>query len=52
MMSERKWIKTRERIAKKEAKDWLGGSGYPMIYCGSLTKTTKKRIKWLIRNYL
>lgn len=50
--SERKWIKKRDRVAKEESKDWEGGSGYPMIYSGSLTQSTKKRIKWIIKNYL
>ena len=49
--SELKWIKKRDKTAKKAAADWKGGSGYTMIYNLSLTKQTKSRIKWLIKNY-
>lgn len=49
--SEVKWIKLRDQRAEVDAKDWEGGSGYAMIYNGSLGRQTKKRIKWLINNY-
>lgn len=49
--SELKWIKKRDKTAKKAASGWKGGSGYTMIYNLSLTKQTKSRIKWLIKNY-
>ena len=50
--SEQKWIKKKEKKAKKEAKWCEGGSMYPMVYAGNLTALTKKRIKWLIKNYM
>ncbi|MCI5500524.1 MAG: DUF1311 domain-containing protein [Lachnospiraceae bacterium] len=49
--SERKWIKKRDKKAKKDAAEWEGGSGYPMVYNISLIEQTKSRIKWLIKNY-
>ena len=50
--SERNWIRKKEKQARKDASDWEGGSGYPCVYYGSLTSLTKKRIKWLIGNYM
>ena len=51
VVSERKWIKKRDKKAAKDASGWAGGTGYTMAYNGSLTDQTKSRIKWLIRNY-
>lgn len=49
--SEIKWIKKRDKKADKDAAGWVGGTGYTLMYKSSLTDQTKKRIKWLIRNY-
>lgn len=51
VVSERKWIKKRDKKATKAASGWVGGTGYTMVYKSSLTTQTKKRIKWLIKNY-
>ena len=49
--SEIKWIKKRDKKAEDEAAENLGGTIYPLIYNGSLTDSTKARIRWLIRTY-
>lgn len=49
--SELVWIKTRDKKAKKSASEFEGGTMYPLVYNGTLTTLTKKRIKWLIKNY-
>lgn len=50
--SEQKWIRKKEKKAEKEAKWCEGGSMYAMVYNRNLTGLTKKRIKWLIKNYM
>lgn len=49
--SELKWIKKKEKQAKQDASINEGGSIYPLVYYNSLTRSTKKRIRWLIKNY-
>ena len=49
--SELAWIKTRDKKAKKSASEFDGGTMYPLVYNVTLTTLTKKRIKWLIKNY-
>ena len=49
--SELKWIEKKEKKAKVEASTNEGGSLYPLIYYTTLTRLTKKRIRWLIENY-
>lgn len=49
--SELKWIKKKEKKAEIDASENEGGSIYPLVYYGSLTRSTKKRIRWLIKNY-
>lgn len=46
-----KWIKKKEKQAKKEAGKYTGGTMYPLVYTATLTDMTKKRLKWLIKNY-
>ena len=41
--AEQAWIKFRDAEADFEASDWIGGSGWPMIYYASLTGLTEKR---------
>lgn len=49
--SELAWIKKRDKKAEKSASEMEGGTLYPQVYYGAMTNLTKKRIKWLIRNY-
>ncbi|RKI42610.1 DUF1311 domain-containing protein [bacterium D16-51] len=49
--SELEWIKARDKKAKKSASEFEGGTMYPLIYNETLINLTKKRIKWLIKNY-
>lgn len=45
------WIKKKEKKAEKEAASWRGGSGEPLARNGVLITETKKRLRWLIRQY-
>ena len=49
--SQLKWIKKRDKAAKTATTEWKGGSAETMIYNVALTKETKKRIRYLIKNY-
>ena len=49
--SELAWIKKRDKKAEKSASEVKGGSMYPLLYNGAMTKLTKQRIKWLIKKY-
>ena len=46
-----KWIQKKEKEAKADAAENEGGSLAPLLYYSSLRDSTKKRIKWLIKNY-
>ena len=41
--AEQAWISFRDAEADFEASDWIGGSGWPMIYYASLSNLTEKR---------
>jgi len=49
--SEKKWKKQRKKKATKDAAVYEGGSMQPLEYNFSMIVQTKKRIKWLIKNY-
>ncbi|MBQ8078771.1 MAG: DUF1311 domain-containing protein [Oscillospiraceae bacterium] len=46
---ERSWIQQRDTKAEEEAADWVGGSGYDLIYYGSATESTLDRCRVLLR---
>ena len=48
---QKKWLKKRESKAESDAYMCKGGSMYPLVYYNSKTSYTKKRIKWMIKNY-
>lgn len=50
--SEKGWIEDRDATADVAASDWIGGTGYAMIYNGSKAKSTGERCQWLLDNYL
>ena len=45
--AERTWIANRDKTCKDEAAENEGGSIYPLVYNGCLTRLTKARIGWL-----
>ena len=45
------WKKKRVKYAEKQTADFIGSSMYTVEYNMVLIKYTKKRIKWLIKNY-
>lgn len=49
--SELAWIKKRDKKAAEKSSEFEGGTMYPLVYNDILIKLTKKRIKWLIKNY-
>ncbi len=49
--SEKKWKKQRKKKATEDAAVDEGGSLHPLEYNASMITQTKKRIKWLIKNY-
>lgn len=49
--SELAWIKKRDKKAIEKSSDCEGGSIYPLVYNDILIRLTKRRIKWLIKNY-
>lgn len=50
--SERRWIVKRDKKAEQESAQYEGGTMQPLIYNNTMTTMTKKRIKWMIKNYL
>jgi uncharacterized protein YecT (DUF1311 family) len=50
--AQRNWITDRDRKAELDAADWEGGTGYTMIYNGSLAETTKRRCYELVNQYM
>lgn len=50
--SEKAWIAQRDAAADAAAADWAGGSGYALVYNGSLANSTGERCQWLVDNYL
>ena len=50
LLLQRKWKKKMKKKAAKEASEW-GSASYSLMYITSMKEQTKKRIKWLIKNY-
>lgn len=46
------WIDKKESDAKNEAKEVEGGTLYPVVYSGSLIRSTKNRCYELVTNYV
>ena len=49
--SEKKWKKQRKKKATEDSAFCEGGTLHPLEYNSSMTAQTKKRIKWLVKNY-